>query len=93
MLEPTAELRKLEAAGPVHCASGTAGRAEIMPWQAVWEMSCQRHDTQRVANRWRACGLIEKADFKPAWVNAAGCGASPLSGLQVAQRRLYLAPD
>lgn len=30
LLEPTAELRKLESGRRLHCASGTAGRAEIV---------------------------------------------------------------
>ncbi|MCZ5640445.1 L-rhamnose isomerase [Escherichia coli] len=45
LLEPTAELRQAGSGGRLHCASGPAGRAKSLPWQAVWEMYCQRHDT------------------------------------------------
>ncbi|XPE54625.1 L-rhamnose isomerase [Shigella flexneri] len=39
LLEPTAELRKLEAAGDYTCASGTAGRAGMVAvGRRYWEM-------------------------------------------------------
>ncbi|MFO6483642.1 L-rhamnose isomerase [Escherichia coli] len=54
-----------------------------MPWQAVWEMYRQRHDTP-TGSEWLESVLAdEKSDFEPAWVNTAGCGTSALSGLRV----------
>lgn len=44
LLEPTAQLRQLENDGD-YTARGAARRAKSLPWQAIWEMYCQRHDT------------------------------------------------
>ncbi len=45
LLEPTAELRKLEAAGDYTARQALLEEQKSLPWQAVWEMYCQRHDT------------------------------------------------
>ena len=45
LLEPTAELRKLEAAGDYSARLALLEEQKSLPWQAVWEMYCQRHDT------------------------------------------------
>ena len=45
LLEPTAELRKLEAAGDYTARLALLEEQKSWPWQAVWEMYCQRHDT------------------------------------------------
>ncbi|TMQ90907.1 L-rhamnose isomerase, partial [Escherichia coli] len=45
LLEPTAELRKLEAAGDYAAGLALLEEQKSLPWQAVWEMYCQRHDT------------------------------------------------
>ena len=45
LLEPTAELRKLEAAGDYTARLALLEEQKSLPWQAVWEMYCQRHDT------------------------------------------------
>ncbi len=60
LLEPTAELRKLEAAGDYTARLALLEEQKSLPWQAVWEMYCQRHDTPAVANGWRTCGLMRK---------------------------------
>ncbi|XPE24867.1 L-rhamnose isomerase [Shigella sonnei] len=69
---PTAELRKLEAAGD-HCASGDLEEQKSLPWQAVWERIVSVTIRQRVANGWRTCGLRER-NFQLLRVNTAGCG-------------------
>ncbi|HBM7457170.1 TPA: L-rhamnose isomerase [Escherichia coli] len=45
LLEPTAELRKLEAAGDYTARLALLEEQKSLSWQAVWEMYCQRHDT------------------------------------------------
>lgn len=45
LLEPTAELRKLEAAGDYTARLALLEEQKSLPWQAVWEMYCHRHDT------------------------------------------------
>ena len=45
LLEPTAELRKLEAAGDYTARLALLEEQKSLPWQAVWEMYCQRHAT------------------------------------------------
>lgn len=45
LLEPTAELRKLEVAGDYTARLALLEEQKSLPWQAVWEMYCQRHDT------------------------------------------------
>ena len=40
-----AELRKLEAAGDYTARLALLEEQKSLPWQAVWEMYCQRHDT------------------------------------------------
>lgn len=45
LLEPTAELRKLESAGDYTARLALLEEQKSLPWQAVWEMYCQRHDT------------------------------------------------
>ena len=51
LLEPTAELRKLEAAGDYTARLALLEEQKSLPWQAVWEMYCQRHDTP-VGSEW-----------------------------------------
>ncbi len=44
-LAPPAERRKLEAAGDYTARLALLEEQKSLPWQAVWEMYCQRHDT------------------------------------------------
>ena len=45
LLEPVDELRKLEAEGDYTARLALLEEQKSLPWQAVWEMYCQRHDT------------------------------------------------
>ena len=45
LLEPTAELRQLEASGDYTARLALLEEQKCLPWQAVWEMYCQRNDT------------------------------------------------
>ncbi len=45
LLEPTAELRKLEAEGDYTARLALLEEQKCLPWQAVWEMYCLRNDT------------------------------------------------
>ncbi len=58
---PAGERRRL------HRAPGAARRAKSLPWQAIWEMYCQRHDTPAGSHGWTACGLM-RMRFEPARV-------------------------
>jgi len=44
LLEPTSELRALEAAGDYTARLALLEEQKSLPWQAVWEMYCQRND-------------------------------------------------
>ncbi len=60
LLEPTAELRKLEAAGDYTARLALLEEQKSLPWQAVWKCIANVTIPQRVANGWRACGLMRK---------------------------------
>ncbi len=45
LLEPTDQLRQLEASGDYTARLALLEEQKSLPWQAVWEMYCQRHDT------------------------------------------------
>ncbi|WP_336706691.1 MULTISPECIES: L-rhamnose isomerase [unclassified Cedecea] len=45
LLEPTAQLRQLELAGDYTARLALLEEQKCLPWQAVWEMYCLRHDT------------------------------------------------
>ncbi|MBJ7221288.1 MULTISPECIES: L-rhamnose isomerase [unclassified Brenneria] len=45
LLEPTAQLRQLEQEGDYTARLALLEEQKSLPWQAVWEMYCQRHDT------------------------------------------------
>ncbi len=45
LLEPTDQLRQLEASGDYTARLAMLEEQKSLPWQAVWEMYCQRHDT------------------------------------------------
>ena len=45
LLEPVETLRKLEADGDYTARLALLEEQKSLPWQAVWEMYCQRHDT------------------------------------------------
>ncbi|MEJ1803480.1 L-rhamnose isomerase, partial [Escherichia coli] len=45
LLEPTEHLRQLEASGDYTARLALLEEQKCLPWQAVWEMYCQRHDT------------------------------------------------
>ncbi|MCO5783907.1 L-rhamnose isomerase [Citrobacter meridianamericanus] len=45
LLEPTEQLRQLEASGDYTARLALLEEQKSLPWQAVWEMYCQRHDT------------------------------------------------
>ena len=44
LLEPTDKLRSLEAAGDYTARLALLEEQKSLPWQAVWEMWCLRHD-------------------------------------------------
>ncbi len=60
LLEPTAELRKLEAAGDYSARLALLEEQKSLPWQAVWKCIVSVTIPQQVANGWRACGLMKK---------------------------------
>ncbi len=82
LLEPTAELRKLEAAGDYTARLALLEEQKSLPWQAVWEMYCQRHDTP-AGSEWLENVRTYEKNFESPRVNTAGCGTSALSGLRV----------
>ncbi|MCY0725957.1 L-rhamnose isomerase, partial [Klebsiella pneumoniae] len=45
LLEPTALLRQLENDGDYTARLALLEEQKSLPWQAIWEMYCQRHDT------------------------------------------------
>ena len=45
LLEPTAQLRQLENDGDYTARLALLEEQKSLPWQAIWEMYCQRHDT------------------------------------------------
>jgi len=45
LLEPTALLRQLEQEGDYTGRLALLEEQKSLPWQAVWETYCQRHDT------------------------------------------------
>lgn len=45
LLEPTAALKQLEANGDYTARLALLEEQKSLPWQAVWEMYCQRNDT------------------------------------------------
>ncbi|GAR62183.1 L-rhamnose isomerase [Salmonella enterica] len=45
LLEPTDQLRQLEASGDYTARLALLEEQKSLPWQAVWEMYCQRHGT------------------------------------------------
>ncbi len=45
LLEPTEQLRQLEADGDYTARLALLEEQKCLPWQAAWEMYCQRHDT------------------------------------------------
>ncbi|ELY5873221.1 L-rhamnose isomerase [Cronobacter sakazakii] len=45
LLEPTAQLRQLELEGDYTARLALLEEQKSLPWQAVWEMYCERHDT------------------------------------------------
>ncbi len=45
LLEPTAQLRQLENDGDYTARPALLEEQKSLPWQAIWEMYCQRHDT------------------------------------------------
>lgn len=51
LLEPTDQLRQLEASGDYTARLALLEEQKSLPWQAVWEMYCQRHDTP-VGSQW-----------------------------------------
>jgi len=51
LLEPTEHLRQLELAGNYTERLALLEEQKTLPWQAVWEMYCQRHDTP-ADSRW-----------------------------------------
>lgn len=51
LLEPTAHLRKLEESGDYTARLALLEEQKSLPWQAVWEMYCQRNDVPADA-RW-----------------------------------------
>ena len=51
LLEPTAELRRLEAGGDYTARLALLEEQKSLPWQAVWEMYCQRNDTP-IGSQW-----------------------------------------
>lgn len=61
LLEPTAELRKLEAAGDYTARLALLEEQKSLPWQAVWEMYCQRHDTPAGSEWLESVRAYEKA--------------------------------
>ena len=61
LLEPTAELRKLEAAGDYTARLALLEEQKSLPWQAVWEMYCQRHDTPTGSEWLESVRAYEKA--------------------------------
>ncbi len=60
LLEPTAELRKLEAAGDYTARLALLEEQKSLPRQAVWKCIANVTIRQQVANGWRACGLMRK---------------------------------
>ncbi len=52
LLEPTAELRKLEAAGDYTARLALLEEQKSLPWQAVWEMYCQRRTDTPAGSEW-----------------------------------------
>lgn len=61
LLEPIAELRKLEAAGDYTARLALLEEQKSLPWQAVWEMYCQRHDTPTGSEWLESVRAYEKA--------------------------------
>lgn len=61
LLEPSAELRKLEAAGDYTARLALLEEQKSLPWQAVWEMYCQRHDTPAGSEWLESVRAYEKA--------------------------------
>lgn len=51
LLEPTEHLRKLEESGDYTARLALLEEQKSLPWQAVWEMYCQRNDVPADA-RW-----------------------------------------
>ncbi|MFH0410359.1 L-rhamnose isomerase, partial [Klebsiella quasipneumoniae] len=45
LLEPTNQLRQLENDGDYTARLALLEEQKSLPWQAIWEMYCQRHDT------------------------------------------------
>lgn len=45
LLEPTGQLRQLELDGDYTARLALLEEQKCLPWQAIWEMYCQRHDT------------------------------------------------
>ncbi|MGX5145653.1 L-rhamnose isomerase, partial [Enterobacter hormaechei] len=44
LLEPVAALKQLEENGDYTARLALLEEQKSLPWQAVWEMYCQRHD-------------------------------------------------
>ena len=44
LLEPTVQLRQLEQEGDYTARLALLEEQKSLPWQAVWEHYCQRHD-------------------------------------------------
>lgn len=61
LLEPTAELRKLEAAGDYTARLALLEEQKSLPRQAVWEMYCQHHDTPAGSEWLESVRAYEKA--------------------------------
>ena len=53
-------LRKLEAAGDYTARLALLEEQKSLPWQAVWEMYCQRHDTPAGSEWLENGGLMRK---------------------------------
>ena len=54
-------LRKLEAAGDYTARLALLEEQKSLPWQAVWEMYCQRHDTPAGSEWLESVRAYEKA--------------------------------
>ncbi len=60
LFEPVAALKQLEANGDYTARLALLEEQKSLPWQAVWEMYCQRNDALQAASGWKTCVHMRK---------------------------------
>lgn len=91
LLEPVAALKQLEENGDYTARLALLEEQKSLPWQAVWEMYCQRHDAP-AGSQWLDNVRAYEKRFLPLVSKKHRPAARCLPGLQIRPGRVSVTP-